>query len=1316
MSDEVIQVEVKGDSSGLVAAFNKASEATGHLHSAFSTTIGFIKNQGRSELMSVAKHAAGIGAALAGAGVRAKQGLSAFGDLQTAMANVGTVADESKMSVGQLTDGVRKLATSGRVTQTVDQLAEGLYNIVSSGYQGGQALKVLQVAAQGATAGLTDAVTSGTAITQILNAYGMSAAQAADVSDILFQSVNVGVFSFGQLADTVGNWASVAASLKVPVGEATAALSAMTAVGSSADEAATQLRQIMLAFVSPSDAMAASVKQLGFESGEALVQQKGLGGAIKAVVGTTDGSATSVQNLFNEVRALNGVMQLTGTGGAAKFADFTKLLTDRTQYAGSTMKALDKQMNTSGAAGAKLRNEWREMSIELGQLVAPAAKFSVGGLGTILHALNSMPEPIRKVVSGLQLLAPAAAIVGGVLAANALKAWAFGKAASQIANVIKGSSILAKMPGAMAGADFLENWNGKFPNFIKMIRQAITSTDGFKAALARVGSQGFIMAAGMTAMVVGITQGIRAFMDAKSKAKEFVDTIMNVDAGNPTYGGLDTKIKNLTAAATEFDSRFGHRNIASKLLQGLGAAAQFANPFDRNTIAQDYEKGKAAQDAILALKQQKSAIADVGKAGEDLNTTFGYVNKAIAAGTLDMDDLSKASVKYLDAVAEAGKQAVIDPSGKSADSVKAYKNLIDAQAEMDKYRNAVDEVRQAENALVTANQALIDKTHAMNITQLTLAQAFETVADKANTAKDRMDAYGSILSVTIGKNDNFRNAQAKLGDTLRNVGDTLFTYGAAFDPLTEKGSIVQSALSGATEAAKNLASATLAQTDSYDAANNAVAQYIVGLISMAQSAGLGTDEIAQMITIMGLTPDQIATLVSLPGVDQSLASLLAVNYGLDQINGKVVTAGVAIQVSIEDSGGSADVMARRAENQQNAAAQVASIKDQINGLLDGFKPKNIAPKAGGGGGGGGASKWHPTAAQMAQAAKTIALPIVNQLTGALYDASINVWRDSIEHGAMMDLLTRGVMRVGAGEILAAAKSGEDPTSKLESAAENWSRLTKLVGSATADMVVDMYDSADAFAAAVDEIAKQIDRQRAKEDYLHDKGTIDNAAYRQLLVDRLKYLEEYSQEWISIMRQIDDLDKQQADDAKQKAQAHEDAAKTIKDAYKDLYDSIANPIKDATSLINAFGGQLEVSTDSIRGFFEHMKEGTAKWTDAIKQLGNSGLDKSFLMDLIKQGPKSLGLAQALLSMGPGGIDFVNGALGDINKMTGSFATGIAGGQVGAPVSNVNSNNITVQFGDTTITIDGTGVTVSDVQGMLAQAFEQLSNAVVTKVRK
>jgi hypothetical protein len=119
-------------------------------------------------------------------------------DFDRAMRNVNSIAQLSERELASLSERVLDLA--GKTAQAPQTLAEGLYDLVSSGFDADESMVVLRASARAATAGLTDTATSAKIVAGVLNAYRRPAEDAGEVSDILFRTVDRGVISFEELS------------------------------------------------------------------------------------------------------------------------------------------------------------------------------------------------------------------------------------------------------------------------------------------------------------------------------------------------------------------------------------------------------------------------------------------------------------------------------------------------------------------------------------------------------------------------------------------------------------------------------------------------------------------------------------------------------------------------------------------------------------------------------------------------------------------------------------------------------------------------------------------------------------------------------------------------------------------------------------------------------------------------------------------------------------------------------------------------------------------------------------------------------------
>jgi TP901 family phage tail tape measure protein len=331
--------------------------------------------------------AAGFGIGAAAVGI--SRGARAFVGFDRAMRNVNSLAQLSEKQLKSLSDQVLELA--GPTAQAPQTLAEGLYDLVSSGFDANEAVVVLGKSAKAATAGMTDTATAAKVIAASLNAYGLEAEDAGRVSDILFRTVDQGVVTFEELAQQIGPVLPSARALGVTLTQVGAAMATLTKQGFPAAEAATAIDATLRSLFKPSEALKKSFKELGVSSGEELIQKFGsLQKALTVLRGTTDGSGTAFRKLFNEQRAGRGVIALTGDQ-ANKAAKDLKTLADS---AGSTDRAFREMEKSVSVQLQRLQSDLESIAIRIGGGLLPVIR---GVVSAVIFMQESVSKSFKAV-------------------------------------------------------------------------------------------------------------------------------------------------------------------------------------------------------------------------------------------------------------------------------------------------------------------------------------------------------------------------------------------------------------------------------------------------------------------------------------------------------------------------------------------------------------------------------------------------------------------------------------------------------------------------------------------------------------------------------------------------------------------------------------------------------------------------------------------------------------------------------------------------------------------------------------------------------
>lgn len=325
---------------------------------------------------------AGIGISAASAFAKAAAGAFEFEkQFQSSMLEVSTISDEITQNLDEYKQKIIDLTTEEGIPVRANEAAKALYQIVSAGHDGADAMKILEVSARSAIGGITDTATSADAITSILNAYGKKAKDAESVSDMLFNTVKLGKTTIGELGKSISQVTSVAAAFDVEIEQVLAAVSTLTSSGTPTTIAMTQIRQAILA----------ASKELGDGAFKTRTFQEGL----REIVAKANGSEAALRALIPNVEAVNGILGLTGIKAQKAASDLESMQ----DAAGSTQVAFEKMRasaeNQMKLLGNNIISELRPLGQKILKNVSEVAEklnkaFENGDIEKILSTTNEL--------------------------------------------------------------------------------------------------------------------------------------------------------------------------------------------------------------------------------------------------------------------------------------------------------------------------------------------------------------------------------------------------------------------------------------------------------------------------------------------------------------------------------------------------------------------------------------------------------------------------------------------------------------------------------------------------------------------------------------------------------------------------------------------------------------------------------------------------------------------------------------------------------------------------------------------------------------
>ena len=290
-----------------------------------------------------------------------------LGQIQSLIPGNTARAAEYRQEIGRL---------SVEFGRSAKDLGEGVYDVLSTFGDTADTVKMLEIATKAGAAGNATTGDGIAVLTALTKAYGdTSVATAQKVSDLAFQTVNLGVVKLPELASSMGRATPMAATLGVKMEELFAVMATATGVTGGGAEVSTQMASLMRGLTDRSKeadaAFKVAFKADKFKSIQQAIGKYGLVKVVEMLAKTTDGSAESLNALFGRAEATTLALHITGKGAE----DFQTKLKAMKESAGVTDTAY-RAMTGGMAKGAHdvdvAKAATEQMRLELGDNLIPA--------------------------------------------------------------------------------------------------------------------------------------------------------------------------------------------------------------------------------------------------------------------------------------------------------------------------------------------------------------------------------------------------------------------------------------------------------------------------------------------------------------------------------------------------------------------------------------------------------------------------------------------------------------------------------------------------------------------------------------------------------------------------------------------------------------------------------------------------------------------------------------------------------------------------------------------------------------------------------
>lgn len=482
-----------------------------------------------------------------------------------AMNAANTMAGKSGEDFARLKGQVAELSKSIPVVR--DELANGLYQVISNGVPEDNWIAFLQKSAKASVGGIADLGETVKVTSTIIKNYGLSWDKAGDVQDKIQLTAKNGVTSFEQLAQALPRVTGNAATLGVSIDELMATFATLTGVSGNTNEVATQMAAIFTALVKPSSEASKMAQQMGIEFDAAAIKAAGgmrnfltdLDKNVKAYASKSGMLEQEIYGkLFGSAESLRALGPLTGQL-AAKFNENVEAM----KGSAGTIDDAFSIMSSSGAASLQiLKNKFAE--------VGDAIASTMGGVMPVLNITAQIGNTVIAV----------SAMVSG------------------LKNLAKIQAIVKVRTMAMNAASLVWNATSVRMNALVQVMTASFRGAAVSATTLKLAIQGLLISTGVGVAIVALTEVIAAFTsksaDAQTQAEDTAESMKGFgDAADDIKTAYDSALKNTYA------------DLMAK-----------------------YEKLKAGWRALSTEQQKMAWIKDNQSAFNELRLKIGNVTEA----------------------------------------------------------------------------------------------------------------------------------------------------------------------------------------------------------------------------------------------------------------------------------------------------------------------------------------------------------------------------------------------------------------------------------------------------------------------------------------------------------------------------------------------------------------------------------------------------------------------------------------------------------------------------------------------------------------
>lgn len=336
----------------------------------------------------------------------------AAAQFETSTAMVATIADTSQKSLSSISKEVRTY--SNETGEAASDMAEATYQAISAGVNTADAAAFAGTATKLAVGGFTSATTAVDVLTTAINAYGLAASDATQLSDYLITTQNLGKTSVDQLAQSVGKVIPLASAYNVQMDNLSSAYAVLTANGIATAESGTYLKSMLNELGDIGSGVSeVLLNSTGKTFAQLMEQGYSLGDVMAMLGNAVDGDSTAFNALWNSTEAGIGALSLFNAGADK----YNSVLESMRTSAGATEKAYSTMADTTDKSKQRMENAFNNLKISVGDVLNPALTQVYEGFTNVFAGMSDFVDEHPAVVAAISAIAVGVGGFTGALAA-----------------------------------------------------------------------------------------------------------------------------------------------------------------------------------------------------------------------------------------------------------------------------------------------------------------------------------------------------------------------------------------------------------------------------------------------------------------------------------------------------------------------------------------------------------------------------------------------------------------------------------------------------------------------------------------------------------------------------------------------------------------------------------------------------------------------------------------------------------------------------------------------------------------------------------